>query len=118
MEKMVKCKVHYRTGHWETDSLTVTSPTGKSLSLWLHQDGVTEEQWKSVYSIINRYTKVLEAYYAYESAHKPSFDSSEWATYIAYVGKVFGGPFTFLVDITLEEMRHFKEASEVKSNGL
>lgn len=111
MEKMVKCKVHYRTGHWETDSLTVTSPTGKSLSLWLHKDGVTEEQWNSVYSIINRYTKVLEAYYvssAYNSA----------AAAYAYVGKAFAGPFTFLVDITLEEMRHFKEASEVESNGL
>lgn len=118
MEKMVKCKVRYRSGHWETDSLTVTSPTGKSLSLWLHKDGVTKEQWRSVYSIIYRYTEVRGAYYAYEAAHKPRFSSPEWATYIAYVGKVFGGPFAFLVDITLEEMRHFKEASEVKSNGL
>lgn len=112
MEKTARCIVRYSNGKYETDSLSVRSPTGVSLYLWLHKDSIPEEAWVAIHSIQDKAIAVRKARWAYECAHREELKlgSDSRLAVICYMHDTFGARLEEVVELNFEEMRLFKLA--------
>lgn len=111
--KAAKCIVKYDTGKFETDTLAVTSPTGRTYSLWLHKE-ISEELKDNVLDIILAYINKHHERYDFEKANSPgNTHVDEWSTYIEAVHQKFGrDPFREELWLTYESMDLFRKACE------
>lgn len=111
--KEARCIVYYRTGSFETDRLSITSPTGKTKSLFLHKKGLSIEQKNIIQNIILKVEKAQRIKYIFEKLCKPNIKDPNWSYYIKRLHNNFGDAFTLIVYLTYDELKSFKEISEI-----
>ena len=109
--KTAMCKIAYNHGHFETDALIVTSPSGKSLTLRLHQEGVPESNAQVIRDIIEKTIKADRVKYMWMELHPMQPSDPNWSLYIKKLSAL-GGMFHSCVELSYEELAVFKASVE------
>lgn len=126
-----KCVAGYDHGKFETDSITATSPTGKTRSVWLHKPAIRElpdAQREAFGAIVLKfseaYSQMRKAVWAKEQelhaiaeqrSERHISNLPEWQGFLTWKKATYHtGMYSFYIELTADEMRLIDSVSDQK----
>ena len=108
-----------RTGKYETDEISVRSPSGKTKTIWLHSNAFNElsDSERKLYdSAADKIVAAIKEENEWDWKNKPDvYDKVKWSDYLEKRKKLFPPALgDVYVDLTYQEMEVIKKLADWK----